>query len=133
MTNLTAFVERERSRLLGDLKDWLRIPSVSTQPEHAGDCRKAAEWLARKVSGTAEDPRAFLAALLDWLGRSASPLVVPWLEDLWLEEIAVNLPGTPSFQRPNWQRPMRRLLDDVFADPDVDALVRRLDTARRHQ
>ena len=33
MTNLTAFVERERSRLLGDLKDWLRIPSVSTQPD----------------------------------------------------------------------------------------------------
>jgi acetylornithine deacetylase/succinyl-diaminopimelate desuccinylase-like protein len=51
MTNLTAFVERERSRLLGDLKDWLRIPSVSTLPEHAGDCRRAAEWLSGRLQG----------------------------------------------------------------------------------
>ncbi len=50
MTNLTSFVERERSRLLGDLTDWLRIPSVSTLPEHAGDCRKAAEWLAGRLT-----------------------------------------------------------------------------------
>jgi len=46
---LTAFVEREKSRLLGDLKEWLRIPSVSTLPEHAGDCRRAAEWLERRL------------------------------------------------------------------------------------
>ena len=64
--------------------------------------------------------RAFLSALLEWLGRSDSPLVVPWLEDLWLEEVAVNLPGTPSSTRPNWQRPMRRLLDEVFTDPDAE-------------
>jgi 4-alpha-glucanotransferase len=57
--------------------------------------------------------------------------VVPWLEDLWLEEVAVNLPGTPSSTRPNWQRPMRRLLDEIFSDPEVDALLRRLDGARR--
>ncbi|HWO90260.1 MAG TPA: dipeptidase [Gemmatimonadales bacterium] len=50
-TALSQFVERERSRLLGDLKSWLRIPSVSTLPEHAPDCRKAAEWLAQRLSG----------------------------------------------------------------------------------
>ena len=72
----------------------------------------------------------FLTALLEWLGRSNSPLVVPWLEDLWLEEVAVNLPGTPSSTRPNWQRPMRRLLDEIFTDPEVDGLLRRLDRAR---
>jgi acetylornithine deacetylase/succinyl-diaminopimelate desuccinylase-like protein len=49
MNQLTAYVDRERARLLGDLKAWLRIPSVSTLPEHAGDCRKAAEWLAGRV------------------------------------------------------------------------------------
>ena len=68
---------------------------------------------------------------MEWLGRSDSPLVVPWLEDLWLEEVAVNLPGTPSSTRPNWQRPMRRLLDEIFTDPEVDELLRRLDGARR--
>ncbi len=54
-----------------------------------------------------------------------------WLEDLWLEQIAVNLPGTPSSQRPNWQRPMRRLLDEIVTDADIDGLIRRLDRARK--
>ena len=44
--------------------------------------------------------------------------MVPWLEDLWLEEESVNLPGTPSSVRPNWQRPMQRLLDEIFTDPE---------------
>ena len=86
--------------------------------------------LARKLKGTVDEPRALLDRLLHWLGESDSPLVVPWIEDLWLEEEGVNLPGTRSSDRPNWQRPMRRLLDDVFSDPEVDALVRRLDRAR---
>ncbi|MFN6955299.1 MAG: M20/M25/M40 family metallo-hydrolase, partial [Acetobacteraceae bacterium] len=28
---------------------WLRIPSVSAQPKHAEDCRRAAEWLAGEL------------------------------------------------------------------------------------
>ena len=31
---------------VSDLKDWLRIPSISTDPARAGDTRRAAEWLA---------------------------------------------------------------------------------------
>ncbi|HET6566903.1 MAG TPA: dipeptidase [Rhodothermales bacterium] len=31
---------------VGELEDWLRIPSISTESQHAGDVRKAAEWLA---------------------------------------------------------------------------------------
>lgn len=46
MTDVQAFVARERARLLDELKDWLRIPSISTDPAHAADCRRAAEWLA---------------------------------------------------------------------------------------
>jgi len=90
----------------------------------------AVAGLAKFLGQDANDPAAFLEALLVWLGQSESPLVVPWLEDFWLEEVGVNLPGTPSFQRPNWQRPMARLLDDIFQDPDIDRLVRRLDLAR---
>lgn len=46
---LHAWVEREKSHLLGDLSAWLRIPSVSTLPEHAADCRRAAEWLKARL------------------------------------------------------------------------------------
>lgn len=98
-------------------------------PERAARAR-AVHWLADALKANVDAPYDFLAALLEWLGRSESPLVVPWLEDLWLEERAVNLPGTRSSDRPNWQRPMRRLLDDVFTDPQVDGLLRRLHRAR---
>jgi len=90
-----------------------------------------AEWIARRFAKSPEDQRAILLALLEWLGRSPSPLVVPWLEDLWLEERAVNLPGTPSSLRPNWQRPMRLTLDEVYSSHDIEALARMLDGARR--
>ena len=91
---------------------------------------QATHRLAMKLGGRVDEPRALLAELLEWLGRSGSPLVVPWLEDLWLEPHAVNLPGTRSSVRPNWQRPMQRLLDEIFTDPEVDALIRRLHRAR---
>jgi 4-alpha-glucanotransferase len=99
-------------------------------PAVAEERLRSIRWLAAHLGSSVEDPRAFLIALLEWLGRSKSPLVVPWLEDLWLEEVAVNLPGTPSSVRPNWQRPMGRLLDEIFTDPDVDGLLRRLNHAR---
>ncbi len=89
-----------------------------------------AERLAELLEGDVEDLPALLGELLDWLGRSDSPLVIPWLEDLWLEADQVNLPGTRSSERPNWQRPMARLLDEALADPGVDALARRLHEAR---
>jgi 4-alpha-glucanotransferase len=91
---------------------------------------RAAQWLAERLESRIDDPRAFLAALLEWLGRSDSPLVVPWLEDLWLEDRGVNLPGTPSSVRPNWQRPMRVLLEEIFSDPEVNTQVRHLHRAR---
>ena len=39
------FVTREHDRLLNELFRFLAIPSVSTTPAHAGDCRAAAQWL----------------------------------------------------------------------------------------
>lgn len=90
----------------------------------------AARRLAERLGQSPDDPRTLLAALLDWLGRSESPLVVPWLEDLWLEKEGVNLPATRSSERPNWQRPMSRLLDEVFVDPEIETMLRRLNQAR---
>jgi len=43
------FVQREQPRLLGELAEFLAIPSVSTLPAHAGDCRRAAQWLVDQL------------------------------------------------------------------------------------
>jgi 4-alpha-glucanotransferase len=92
---------------------------------------RATRRLAKRLQRRVDQPREFLAELLEWLGRSESPLVVPWLEDLWLEDVRVNLPGTRSSERPNWQRPMSLLLDEIVADPEIAALLGRLAQARR--
>jgi len=91
---------------------------------------RATRRLSKRLHRSVKEPHALLAELLEWLGRSDSPLVVPWLEDLWLEPRGVNLPGTRSSVRANWQRPMRQLLDEIFTDPDIDGLLRRLHRAR---
>jgi acetylornithine deacetylase/succinyl-diaminopimelate desuccinylase-like protein len=46
------YVQQHRAAFLDDLAEWLRIPSVSAQPEHDGDVRRSAEWLAAKLTGT---------------------------------------------------------------------------------
>src|SRR3989442_14741776 len=39
----------DTDRLLRELSDFLRIPSVSTNPSHNVDCRAAAEWVAGEL------------------------------------------------------------------------------------
>ena len=90
----------------------------------------AAARLAGALDTSVEQLPELLEAVLGWLGNSPSPLVITWLEDLWLEVEQVNLPGTHSSERPNWQRPMARLLDEVLSDPTVSARIRRLNVAR---
>ncbi|HEY3740608.1 MAG TPA: M20/M25/M40 family metallo-hydrolase, partial [Bryobacteraceae bacterium] len=50
MPQTTDYVDEHRVRLLDELKEFLRIPSISTAPEHSGDIRTAAEWVAQKLS-----------------------------------------------------------------------------------
>ena len=46
------YIEQHRAAFLDDLVDWLRIPSVSAQPDHAPDVRRSAEWLSAALSKT---------------------------------------------------------------------------------
>src|ERR1700722_516690 len=41
-----AYARRHRSRFVAELKQFVRFPSVSNQPQRAGDLRKCASWLA---------------------------------------------------------------------------------------
>ncbi|BDC51377.1 hypothetical protein F183_A36930 [Bryobacterales bacterium F-183] len=47
--SVSEYVESNRARLLDELKDFLRIPSISTLPEHAGDVGRAAEFVAQSL------------------------------------------------------------------------------------
>lgn len=46
------YIDTHRAVFLDDLAEWLRIPSVSAQPEHAVDVRRSADWLAAKLKET---------------------------------------------------------------------------------
>lgn len=48
-SKIAAYVENNSDRFLEELKDLIRIPSISTLPEHAADVRRAAEFLAENL------------------------------------------------------------------------------------
>lgn len=81
-------------------------------------------------AGVVVDPADFLDRVLEWLARSDSPMLIVWLEDLWAEADQVNLPGTASSVRPNWQRPMAGWLEDLLADPRVRDRFQLIDGSR---
>ncbi len=124
------------------LAGWLGAGDVGDRVTHGlldaagvgevlADRRANAARLAAMLGTQSGDPAAMLESLLRWLGFSASPLVLPWIEDLWLEPRGVNLPGTRSSVHPNWQRPMGLLLDDVVTNPVIAGRTGILDAARR--
>jgi acetylornithine deacetylase/succinyl-diaminopimelate desuccinylase-like protein len=46
---VSAEIETNRERYVEELSDFLRIPSVSTDPHHASDTRKGAVWVLRRL------------------------------------------------------------------------------------
>jgi acetylornithine deacetylase/succinyl-diaminopimelate desuccinylase-like protein len=80
--DLVAHLEASREARLESLKEFLRIPSVSTLHEHAPDVRRAAEWLAAtlrdagvehvEVAETGGHPVVYG----DWLHADGAPTVI---------------------------------------------------------
>jgi acetylornithine deacetylase/succinyl-diaminopimelate desuccinylase-like protein len=48
VSKATEYLNANRERFRQELFDWLRIPSISAQQEHAADIRKAAEWTRQR-------------------------------------------------------------------------------------
>jgi acetylornithine deacetylase/succinyl-diaminopimelate desuccinylase-like protein len=77
-----AFVETNRSRLLEELKELVRIPSISTAPEHADDVQRAAGFVADALGAagmenieiipTAKHPLVYA----DWMHAPGKPTVL---------------------------------------------------------
>jgi acetylornithine deacetylase/succinyl-diaminopimelate desuccinylase-like protein len=49
--NLTEYIDSKRDENLSELKEFLRIPSVSTKSENKPDVERAAAWVAGKLRG----------------------------------------------------------------------------------
>jgi acetylornithine deacetylase/succinyl-diaminopimelate desuccinylase-like protein len=49
LTNLIEYIERNRDQHLEELKEFLRIPSVSTKSEYKADIERAARWVSDKL------------------------------------------------------------------------------------
>lgn len=49
MSDIGTFVQDHFDDLLADLDAWLRIESISASPDHAGEVRRSAEWLASRL------------------------------------------------------------------------------------
>jgi acetylornithine deacetylase/succinyl-diaminopimelate desuccinylase-like protein len=80
--NAFDYAASHREEFLAQLQDFLRIPSISTLPEHRGDIRRASEWVAdqlrligmRRVEiyPTAGHPIVYA----DWLGAPSAPTIL---------------------------------------------------------
>src|ERR1700691_2815058 len=76
------FVEQNHDRLLDELKDFLRIPSISTLPEHRADIDRAAQFVADslrhvgmenvEIVPTAKHPLVYA----DWMHAAGKPSVL---------------------------------------------------------
>jgi len=79
---ISAFVGAHRQRFLKELEDFLRIPSVSTLPEHGGDIEAAARFVAGsfhqagleniEIIPTGKHPLVYS----DWLHAPGKPTVL---------------------------------------------------------
>ncbi len=82
MADIEAYLDETKDARLESYKAFLRIPSISAIPEHAPDCRAAAEWLAAalttaglehvEVSETGGHPVVYA----DWLHAEGAPTAI---------------------------------------------------------
>ena len=81
-TSTQSFVDSNKDRLLEELKEFLRIPSVSTQPEHAGDVQRAAEFVAQSLAKAGLEhveiilTKGHPLVYADWLHAPGKPTVL---------------------------------------------------------
>src|SRR5271168_1159697 len=76
------YARQNQQRFLNELKDLLRIPSVSTAPEHKSDVQKAADYVASELRRIGMENVEVIATkghpliYADWLHASGKPTVL---------------------------------------------------------
>lgn len=103
-----SYIDRHEADFLRDLADWLRIPSVSADPDRAGEVRRSAEWLAAKLRETgfpvAEvwETDGLPAVFAEWpSGDAGAPTVLVYGHHD-VQPPPRRTAGTPSRSSPPW-------------------------------
>jgi acetylornithine deacetylase/succinyl-diaminopimelate desuccinylase-like protein len=82
MSAIDSYIQQHRPRLLDELKDLIRIPSISTLPEHKSDVDRAAQFVAGSLRRAGLEnveiiPTAGHALVYaDWLHAPGKPTVL---------------------------------------------------------
>ena len=89
------------------------------------------DYLRRRGALTKDDPALddILEACLVELAARPELMMLVNLEDLWLEEVPQNTPGTVS-ERPNWRQRSRHSLEEMKAPRPAEELLRRVHQIR---
>jgi len=97
MKDVIAYVDANRARFVDDLVEWVRIPSISSDPAHAPDMAKNAEHLAAtlrdlgaarvEVWPTAGHPAVFA----EWLGAPGKPTLLVYGHHRTVGHLPINL------------------------------------------
>lgn len=75
-------VENPKERYLEELKEFLRIPSISTDPERSGDVRRCAEWVRSKLTAAGLQNAGLIEGqghplvYAEWLGAPGKPTIL---------------------------------------------------------
>src|SRR4029079_13582638 len=93
--------------------------------------RALTELLRRRglLAEDTDDPAAVLEAWLGFLAGNDEEFLLINLEDLWLEALPQNGPGTWQ-ERPNWQRRARFTLGALHESEPITKLLRRINDIR---
>ena len=81
-TSAISYARENQQRFLSELKDLLRIPSISTLPEHKSDVQKAAEFIAGELSRVGMENVDIIPTsghpliYADWLHAPGKPTVL---------------------------------------------------------
>ncbi len=81
-TDLEAYLDANRDARMASYEAFLRIPSISTLPKHAADCRRAAEFVAGELTAMGvehvevAETGGHPVAYGDWLHADGAPTVL---------------------------------------------------------
>ena len=111
-----------------------RVGRGDLSPDEAANERAGREqWrhaVAARLGVSSHDPAMVLEGCLLHMATGPAQLVLVDLEDLWLERLPQNRPGT-GIEAGNWRRRSARTLVEAANDPMVTATLSAIDRGRR--